>query len=141
MKKALRFGSCLWLLWCGAMIYGQNDNLGQNFGSLIYLDGVNVVPKSEITIMRDQLLLLEAFDLKPATMVDFRARSGPLTVLKATYPTDDSGAMHEILFFPKRNNRLRCQVKYTTKNGQLRKLEFDLKSVDAKSKTPLESYR
>lgn len=114
----------------GSTAYSQWGNVGQNFGSLVYLDGVNVLDEAEITLKRDDLLLLEAFDLAPQSSLDFRAKSGPSTILKETFTTDDSGALHEILFFPKNNSRLKCQVKYVTKNGESRKLQFELKPIN-----------
>lgn len=129
MKNALRIVLLLLpLSWC-TLAYGQWEKVGQTFGSLVYLDGVNVLDKTEITLKRDELLLLEAYDLKPQSTFEIKAKSGPSTVLKASYTTDGSGALHEILFFPKNNSRLKCVVKYTTKNGEARSLEFELKPV------------
>jgi hypothetical protein len=130
MKKALRLMLFLLTFAVGATAYGQWGNVGQSIGSLVYLDGVNVLEKAEITLKRDDLLLLEAFDLQPQSSFDFRAKSGPSTVSKETFTTDQSGALHQILFFPKNHSRLKCYVKYTTKNGESRKLQFELKPIN-----------
>lgn len=113
----------------GIFAQGPDQNIGEKRGSLIYLDGVNILNQAEIDLKKDQLLLLETFDLMPQSNVQVRARSGPTGNFHETFLTDDNGAIHEILFFPKKRSKIKCTLWYTTKDGKDRKHNFSLQPV------------
>ncbi|HHG83923.1 MAG TPA: hypothetical protein ENJ82_04175 [Bacteroidetes bacterium] len=117
----------LTLFLSGVFAQGQTLEVGQNLGSLIYLDGVNVLNQAEIDMKKDQLMLLETFDLMPSSNVTVRAKNGASRPFEGAYTTDANGAIHEILFFPKKRGKIKCTLTYTTKNGKNRKHHFTLK--------------
>ncbi|MEM7039788.1 MAG: hypothetical protein AAF570_22640 [Bacteroidota bacterium] len=112
----------------GQQAYGQSQ-VGQSIGSLVYIDGKNIVQHAQITMMRDELLSLECYDLQPNSEVHIKAVKGSKKVMEETITTNGRGAAKQILFFPKAKSKLKCSVRYTSKNGKKKKIDFQLKPV------------
>lgn len=125
--KYLRLLLAFSLLLGMSFSHGQMKTIGQSIGSLVYVDGMNVVENAVILLHTDDLIRLEAYDLHPYSKVDFKAVSPGLKTVTETFNSNHSGSMKEILFFPKARAKIRCQVKYLSKNGKKRKLLFTLK--------------
>lgn len=103
--------------------------VGQNFGSLVYIDGKNVIPHAEIILKQDALMSLECYDLMPNSDVTIRIRGGGSKGLDQELMTNPRGAVKQILFFPKARGRMKCTIRYTFKNGKSGRLDFVLKPV------------
>lgn len=126
VQKA-RLWVCAAFLLCLSCVYAQPARVGQNVGSLVYIDGMNVTQSAELKLNRDQILRLEAYDLKPHSTITFRAQKRGLKIFQESYKATHRGDMKAILFFPKANSKIRCTVHYVAENGKKKKLQFGMK--------------
>lgn len=112
-----------------ASLWSQSPQIGQNFASLIYLDGKNVVENAQFPVNKDQFLSLETYDLQPNSSVELTTQQNGFPLVKKVYQTNEKGAMKDILFFPKAKSSIKCIVRFVTQNGQEKRLVFHLKPV------------
>jgi hypothetical protein len=128
----LRFATRLLVIGWAILIalsargWAQTQNVGQNMACLLYLDGKNLIEDAHYPLENDQLISLETYDLLPYSPVELTALQKGVPIFKKSYPTNEKGAMKDILFFPKARSAIRCTLHFTTKNGESKKLIFHL---------------
>ncbi|MFN8393400.1 MAG: hypothetical protein U0176_01860 [Bacteroidia bacterium] len=110
-------------------VYCQTPQIGQNLASLVYLDGKNVIENAQFAVHREQFLSLETYDLLPNSSVELTTQQNGLPLEKKTYHTNDRGSMKDILFFPKAKSSIRCVLRFSTQNGEEKRVVFHLKPI------------
>lgn len=119
----------LLMLLATGRVSAQTPQIGQNLASLVYLDGKNVVENAQFGIHREQFLSLETYDLLPNSAVELTTQQNGFPLEKKTYHTNDRGAMKDILFFPKAKSSIRCVLRFSTQNGEEKRVVFHLKPI------------
>jgi hypothetical protein len=112
-----------------SLLWSQTPQIGQNFASMIYLDGKNVVENAQFPVNKDQFLSLETYDLQPNSSVELITQQNGFPLVKKVYQTNERGAMKDILFFPKAKANIKCVVRFITLNGQEKRIVFHIKPV------------
>jgi hypothetical protein len=111
------------------LLFAQNPQIGQNFASMIYLDGKNVIENAQFPVNKDQFLSLETYDLQPNSTVELTTQQNGFPLTKKVYQTNERGAMKDILFFPKAKSNIKCVLRFMTPNGQEKRIVFHIKPV------------
>ncbi|MFM2376192.1 MAG: hypothetical protein RLZZ165_1289 [Bacteroidota bacterium] len=112
-----------------AAVHSQPPPPGRNLASLVYLDGKNVENNAQIYLRKDQLVILEMYDLQPNSQVKLTLPKSSPRPTRRYYQTDERGSMKEILFFPRAQSPIRCMLRFVTRDGASKHLVFHLKPI------------
>lgn len=88
-------------------------------GSLVYIDGKNVLEDATVRIRMEKPFSLEAYDLQPGSTITFSAKKH-----YKEFKVNDLGFISQLIFIPKKAKKLKCTVTYVTKSGMEREVDF-----------------
>lgn len=92
----------------------------------VLIDGKPIVPEGDITLKRDDTIMLECVGLKPNSNVSFIVRKAAIKWYEDVYAVNGSGNVKQLLDIPEQKLTVTCIVSYYTADDAEHEVKFKL---------------
>lgn len=97
-----------------------------NEDATVLIDGKQIIPEGDITLKRDDTIMLECVGLKPNSNVSFVVKKAAIKWFEDVYQVNSSGSVKQLMDIPEQKLTVTCIVSYFTADDSAHEVKFKL---------------